>query len=343
LPSQRNRIAFAAFVAAIAGAFVYAEQVRLGSPRSDFSFVWFAARALLHRENPYTLFGPGLAFDTSFRLHYPGPTLVAAIPFALLPEAVASIAFAALGAGLLAYGITRDNWHGIWLFPSAAFIVAARSAQWSPIMAATYYLPALGWIMVCKPNLGIAVAAATTSRRSLHLAIIGGLLLTIVSLALLPSWPREWLQVISQSWEYSAPIVRPGGVFILFAALRWRQPEARLLLALGCLPQKASWYEALLPLLAARSKREMQILSFTSSLGYIAQIGLLSDQREIASSDIGILMVAFCYLPAVTVVLRRRNEGELPAWLCDLIRLTRKDPAMAASHPPPEESNSRRR
>jgi hypothetical protein len=68
----------------------------------------------------------------------------------------------------------------------------------------------------------------------------------------------------------------------------------------------------------------MQTLSLVSSLGYIAQIGLLSDQQEIASSDIGILMVAFCYLPAVTVVLRRSNEGELPAWLSGVTPLTRR-------------------
>jgi len=68
-------------------------------------------------------------------------------------------------------------------------------------------------------------------------------------------------------------------------------------------------------MLAGSSKREVQSLSLISSVGYIAQIGLLSASNEITSKDIGVLMIAFCYLPALIVVLRKPNDGDVPAWL----------------------------
>jgi hypothetical protein len=315
-PSRRSRIAFALGIAAIAALFVVSEIHRLGGAKTDFSPIWFAARALLHRQNPYSLVGPGRAYDWDFFLNYPGTALAAAIPFTLLSNGVASIVFSALGAGLLAYGITRDNWNRIWIFPSASFIVAARAVQWAPLIAAAYLIPSLGLILCCKPNLGIAVAAATDSKRSLRLMVVGAVILGAVSLILRPTWPLEWARVIGQSWEFSPPILRTGGFVIALAALQYRTSEGRLLLALSVLPQTSSWYEGLLPLLVARTKREAQVLSLVSSLGYVSQIALalLSPTREIASADIGRLMIAFCYLPAVIVVLRRPNDGSPPAW-----------------------------
>lgn len=70
-----------------------------------------------------------------------------------------------------------------------------------------------------------------------------------------------------------------------------------------------------MPLLVARTKREMQLMVFASGIGYLAQIVLLDDKAEIASTDIGILMVVFVYLPALAVVLRRPNEGEPAVWM----------------------------
>ena len=111
------------------------------------------------------------------------------------------------------------------------------------------------------------------------------------------------------------PILRPAGFLVALALLRWKQPEARLLFALACVPQTSSWYETLLPLLVARTKREMQVMVFASGLGYLMQIAFLSPNREIASADIGILIVVYVYLPALAIVLRRPNEGDLPAWM----------------------------
>jgi hypothetical protein len=115
--------------------------------------------------------------------------------------------------------------------------------------------------------------------------------------------------------ELNAPITRVPGFLIVLALLRWRQPEARLLLALACVPQTSSWYETLMPMLVARSKREMQWLVGASGAGYLMQIVMLDYKDEIATTDVGILMVVFVYLPALVIVLRRPNEGDLPAWM----------------------------
>jgi hypothetical protein len=68
-------------------------------------------------------------------------------------------------------------------------------------------------------------------------------------------------------------------------------------------------------MLAARTKREMQFMVACSGAGYLFQILMLDRNDEIATTDIGILMVVFVYLPALIIVLRRPNAGPLPAWL----------------------------
>ena len=301
-------------MAAIGGGFAVL-RISLSPGPSDFAPVWYGAHALLHRVNPYTTFGPGLAFNYDWHLYYPAAAFVAALPLGLLAEEPAAIAFAALAAGLLAFAVTRDSWDRIWIFFSASFITAARASQWSPLMAAAFFLPALGFVLVCKPNLGLAIGASTASTKTLRVALIGGALLVVISLVLLPTWPLYWWRDVQTGSELNAPIIRPAGFLIALALLRWRQPEARLLFAVACVPQTSSWYETLLPLLVARTKREMQVMVFASGVGYLMQIVLLNEKREIATTDIGILIVVLIYLPALAIVLRRPNEGDLPAWM----------------------------
>jgi hypothetical protein len=107
------------------------------------------------------------------------------------------------------------------------------------------------------------------------------------------------------------PFMRPGGFVLALAALRWKKPEGRFLLMLCLVPQTPSWYEGVLPMLVAHNKREAQVLSLTSSLGYVLLIplALMSTTREIASTTIGQMMVAFCYLPAVIAVLRDERKS----------------------------------
>jgi len=282
---------------------------------SDFSPVWYGAHALLHGVNPYSTFGPGLAFNYDWHLNYPATSFIAALPFGLLSERSASLVFSGLSAGLLAFGITRDSWDRSWIFFSASFITAVRVSQWSPLIGATLFLPALGFVLVCKPNLGLAVGASTGSTKTVRVALIVGAMLLVISFVALPAWPLDWWRGIEAGESLKAPIIRPAGFLVALALLRWKQPEARLLFALACVPQTSSWYETLLPLLVARTKVEMQVMVFASGVGYLMQVVLLDYKNEIAASDVGILMVVFVYLPALAIVLRRPNQGDLPAWM----------------------------
>ena len=201
------------------------------------------------------------------------------------------------------------------LFLSWPFVVAALAGQWSPILTAAILLPPLGWVLAAKPNIGLAILAATSSRRLVRNALLGGILITAVSVAFFPAWPREWLSSIASQHHIGAPITRLGGVAVLLALLRWRRPEARLIVALACVPQTNNWYEGLPLLLVASTFRETLLLSLISTLGYVLPPYVMTARNEGEfNAQVGALMVALCYLPATLMVLRRPNEGELPAW-----------------------------
>jgi hypothetical protein len=301
-------------MAAIGGAWASMRIAFMRGP-SDFSPAWYGANALIRGVNPYATFGPGLAFNYDWHLNYPATAFVAALPFGLLSEPHAAIVFSALSAGLLAFGITRETWDRSWIFFSASFVTAVRVSQWSPLMGAAFFLPALGFVLVSKPNLGLAIGASTDSTKSVRAALIVGALILLISFAMLPTWPIDWWRGVLAGESLKPPIIRPAGFLIVLALLRWRQPEARLLFALACVPQTSSWYETLLPLLVARTKREMQVMVMASGLGYLMQIVLLDQKNEIAGNDVGMLIVVFIYLPALAIILRRPNTGDPPAWM----------------------------
>lgn len=302
-------------IAAIAGAVTALRFIRVAWHPSDFGQAWFAAAALRHGGNPYALVGPGLQYEWPWRLFYPATTMVVALPFSFFSELAATTAFVAISTGLLAYGVTRDGWYRLPLFLSYPLVLAVLVAQWSPIIAAAACLPALGWILWAKPNLGVAVFVASESVRLFLVAVVGGLLLIAASLALFPSWPHEWLHSMRMQSHIGAPITRLGGPLILLGLLRWRRPEARLIVALACLPQTSSWYEAVPLFLVPATFRESLALALVSALGYFLPPHVMTARNEVEfNQQMGSLMVAICYLPATLLVLRRPNVGELPAW-----------------------------
>jgi len=308
---SRNKLRIAAviLVATTATLFRYAEYVRAHGRHGDFGEVWFGARSLLHGIDPYPLVGPGRVYDWPWGLYYPATAIAAVLPLGLLPEVMATMIFVWISAALLTFGLTARGWERMWILPSAAFLVAARAAQWSPLYSAAYVLPPVALILSAKPTLGLAVVAGARSLITIRFAAIGTILLLALSFVLIPSWPQEWIRAV-QATELRPAVAWPGGVLVLLALVRWRQPEARLLVALACVPSTASWYEALPLLLVGQTKRECQLLSLISSAGYIAQGFFLTSEGFIEIPRIRILMLLFCYLPALVVVLRRsRLQG----------------------------------
>ncbi|HEX6575103.1 MAG TPA: hypothetical protein VF042_09015 [Gemmatimonadaceae bacterium] len=298
-------LAIAAYSCAI---FFFARKLTAG--HSDFSLVWYAARAILDGGNPYLVIGPGRPIPLEWELHYPMTTVIAATPLALLPESLADLLFVFASAFMLAYGALRANLDRVWIFFSAAYVVNAKSGQWSALIASGYFIPAAAAFLSLKPSDGIAVLAGT-GWKSWIFAGSATAFLAVISFAIFPSWLQYWLANITGKWEFVSPIRRAGGFLLLLSLLRWRTREGRFLFVLSLVPQVQSWYAGVLPLLVARTKRENQVLALVSSLGYIVMIPLAmqSATREISSFTVGRLMIAFCYLPALIVVLRRPNTS----------------------------------
>ena len=307
---ELKRIAIS-FAIATYSYLLFAFAQRLAPGHSDFSVIWFAARAMLEGNNPYAVIGPGRAIAFDWELHYPLTTIVAATPLALLRESWSDFIFVFGSAFLFAYGAVRDNLNRLWIFASAAYVVNAKSAQWSALMASGFFLPLAAAFTCLKPSDGLAVLSGT-GRRSWIIGVSFAAALTLISLVILPSWPRYWMTSVTGTWEFVSPMRRAGGFLLLLAVLRWRTREGRFLFVLSLVPQVQSWYAGVLPLLVARSKRENQILSLISSVGYVLMIPLSLDSatREISTFTVGRLMIAFCYLPALIVVLRRPNTAE---------------------------------
>jgi MFS family permease len=121
------------------------------------------------------------------------------------------------------------------------------------------------------------------------------------------------------------PLDLPGAVLAAGALLRWRRPEARLLVALACAPQTTVAYEALPLCLVPEKRSQAFLIAALSQLVFAAQryVGetltppgvTMPMDTFVAYVDItGDLMVALLYLPCLIMVLRRPNEGPVPAW-----------------------------
>jgi hypothetical protein len=316
-PTRRQRIILALCVAAVAMAGLWWQNRVRGGHRTDFGMIWFGARTILAGGNPYDLVGPGLTFEWTHPLLYPGTALVAGIPFAWLSENAASVAFIGVSSFLFSYGITRGSWHLLPLLASEAFRQSVMAAQWTLVLTAALFLPWVAGLVAVKPQTGIAVLAAT-SRNGLKAAVIGSFALVLVSLVLIPSWPADWLTLIQRPTDHMRPrVLAPGGILVLLLLTRWRRPEAWLIMALACIPQTLASYSLLMLLTVASTFKEAAALVLISTAGGYADPYLVAGNptpgelyRFLANVE-----VATAFLPATLLVMRRPNSGEKPAWI----------------------------
>lgn len=282
---------------------------------SDFTHLWFAARAMLGGQDPYAVIGPGRAFEWPLPLLYPLPAVLAAMPFAPFAAHAADIAFAGISALLFAYALTRNGYARLPAILSFSFFFAATISQWSPLLVAAALIPALGFLLVVKPTIGAALFLYRPRWR-----VVGaGLVFLLASLALRPGWPVEWLHAIRAATHETAPIARWGGPLVLLALLRWRRSEARLVVAMACIPHTTLLYDALPLFLVPGTWMESLILAALTWVARTISAGrgpyptLAAHTAASASMAVWLL-----YLPCVIMVLRRPNEGsDLAAFLRD--------------------------
>jgi len=280
---------------------------------SDFDQVWAGARALWHGQDPYAVVGPGRAFPWKWPLYYPMPALVAVAPLGLLPVLAARAVFSGASAALLAWAITRDGWQRLPILLSVSFLVNAQLSQWSALLTAAFFLPAVGFLGITKPNFGVVVAAGARTARSWAWLAGGAAALLTASLLVQADWYVSWIRNVRAAEHFRPPVLRPLGFLLLLAALKWRRPEARWLLALACVPQAPSFYDQLLLGVVCLTTRESLLFAVSTAVLFV-YVGFNVPQPDYAAWGmlVGNATVWICYFPALAMVLRRPNEGALP-------------------------------
>lgn len=315
----RRRIQISIALGLLAGVRAYLVSASSAKPR-DFEQVWFAARSLLAHADPYALVGPGRALDFEFFLFYPLTAAVAALPLAPLSATAASVVFIIIGGGFFAWALMEHGYEPLLGYMGAGMVFAAEVVQWSPLFAAAMVLPPLGFFFAAKPTIGAAMFVARPS----WWPVIGAVVLAGIAFALQPHWVDAWRGVLAvprpvpgAAAPYLFPILLPGGILVFAALARWRRPEARLVVALACMPQTTLLYETVPLFLVPRTLREsiaLVALSYVVPIwvGYAMQ-GSLEASVYVGTSGRAITLLL--YLPATIMVLRRANEGAVPEWL----------------------------
>jgi len=304
-PYPARLLLLAALAGAAAGGVCWLAY-RLPPPStSDLDQLIIAARALLTGRDPYST----VARNQHYPLFYPLPAAIVLAPLAFLPIELARVVWAAISGFVFALAGARYR-RGLAVgMLSASFFHAVALNQWSPLLTAGAVFPLAGALFVAKPSVGAALAAAYPTRWG----IVGSAVLLLISLIAFPGWPMEWLQALRSSIA-SAPVLQPGGVILLLAALRWRYPEARMLIGLVCVPQTIGLYETLPLFLIPSTRREGYLLA---GLSYVAAFGQFAVFPRTAGMSLEEnlaarwpFMLVFLYLPAVALLLRKPRSPQ---------------------------------
>ncbi len=256
-------------------------------PAGDFTWALRDARALLAGQEPYA-FTPSI-----WSIPYPLTAAILALPLVSLPDALAAAVFFGLSSALLAYGVTRDQaWWRLLIFVSFPYWLSLQVAQWSPLLLAVLYWPALAPVLVAKPNLGIAIGLSIRWRCTTVLGVVG---IIVLSLLARPTWPFEWVAMLGPYSGRMPIAILPLGPLLVLALVAWRSAGARFLMLLAVVPQRM-FYDQLLLWWLPRSRRQMLGLTLSSWAVYALYAYAPAYWEQ--------WMLGGLYLPALLVVLR---------------------------------------
>ncbi|HMQ30103.1 MAG TPA: hypothetical protein PKD53_05215 [Chloroflexaceae bacterium] len=199
----------------------------------DFNWALSTASALVGGRDPYD-FTP-----TALMVPYPLPVALFGLPFVGLPGPWAGALFFGLSSGLLAYGILRrsEPWR-LLVFLTFPYLYALLFAQWSPLVAASWFFPLLAPLLVCvKPHIALPVALNRLTWRGALLAAA----VLLGSLIVAPLWPWRWLAMLGE-YESMIPLLAlPWGPLLLLTLWWWRDERARLLFGMSLLPLRGAY------------------------------------------------------------------------------------------------------
>ena len=278
---------------------------------SDLAQVWAGTRALLHRQNPYEAVGPGRAFEWPFPLLYPVTAMVTLFPLAALPLRWVDPIFVGLGFGLFTWAVTtrRVLTPALVALVSLPALMTLQTSQWSLLLTGAALVPAAGFLLIAKPTIGLALFAAFPRWKT----AIGCSVLLVLSMVVWPGWIAEWRATFASAPHVVAPITRRGGPLVLLALLRWKRADARLLLALACVPQTTALYETIPLFLIPQTWLQAWGLWTLAVLAYVAQWAMGPYLSQVAYWESGARwIVLMMYLPCLAVVLSRPNVRSGP-------------------------------
>jgi hypothetical protein len=264
---------------------------------SDFDLLYDAATRLVGGENPYPLATQGFPYVL--------PAVLLAVPFTALPLTLARPVFDVLVGWAFVYALWRYRGpYALLALGSGAYLFAMWNGQTTPLMVAAILVPALGFLLAVKPNTAVPLWIARPS----WIAVLGVSVFVLLSFLVRPSWPQDWWMALPVDIkELVPPVMRPFGFLLVLAALRWRAPEARLLLAIACVPQTTLPYELVPLALIPASLVEMGMLV----AGTWIAVAVAADWMRLGHSIAGWTPTSWTaslgavYLPMLYLVLRR--------------------------------------
>jgi hypothetical protein len=298
-------------VLGMVAAFVTYMHAVMDPVQRDFSLLRSAANVAVHGGNPYKV-NPGL--------EYPLPGLILLAPWTPLPDAAASALFTFVAATSFAWALMANGYSPLIGFFSSGMLFAAQVGQYPPLFAGAFAIAPLGVFLIAKPHVGFATFVARPS----WWPVISAAVCTAIAFVLVPTWVSDWRAALALvgahiktgpgAFPYTAPVLLPGGVLVLLALTRWRRPEARLLVALACVPQSMLLYEIVPLALVPRGWKEASVYLV---MGHLIWRYLLAQnpwpvRAEYVTAS-GTLYTLFIFLPLTAMVLKRRNEGHVPA------------------------------
>jgi hypothetical protein len=174
------------------------------------------------------------------------------------------------------------------------------------MLLAAAWVPALGFLVAAKPNVGLASLAAL-DRHGVLLAGAGCVAAFVLSFVVQPGWVMSWREAIRTAPHIqSAALLLPAGPLLLTAAARWKRPEALLFLALVILPHTPSLYDLLLLFFACRTFRETVGLAVLTQTLYWGIVLFGSFNTFDAYAEGLACHGADLYLPVLIAILLRR-------------------------------------
>ena len=267
---------------------------------TDFDFLYEAAARLVRGENPYP---PATQW-----FPYPLPAVLLAVPFTAIPLGLARSIFDVLVGWAFVYALWRyRRSYALLALMSGAYLFAMANGQTTPLMVAATLVPALGFLLAVKPNTSASLWIAWPSLR----ALVGVGVFLLLSLVVLPSWPVDWWMALPlDNTQLMPPFLRPFGFVLLLAAIRWRSPEGRLLLATAFIPQSTLPYELVPLALIPANRLEMGIYVAGSWIAVVAAGGLQLSHSVAEWTATGwVVTLCAVYLPMLYLVLRRQRSS----------------------------------